>query len=124
MEDEVSSVEEAEEFYNLFAKVTGFSVRKDDVKRDKNQNIVSCKWVCSKEGYRHKVCLENENRKREPKAVTRVGCEATFRIGFNKQMNKWVVKEFMADHNHPLVEQKNVQFLHPIGSLKMQIKLN
>ncbi|RVW86593.1 Protein FAR1-related sequence 5 [Vitis vinifera] len=38
---EFSSVEEAEEFYNLFAKVTGFSVRKDDVKRDKNQNIVS-----------------------------------------------------------------------------------
>ncbi|KAL6320955.1 hypothetical protein AAG906_010764 [Vitis piasezkii] len=95
-----------EEFYNLFAKVTGFSVRKDDVKRDKNQNIVSRKWVCSKEGYRHRVCLENENRKREPKAVTRIGCEATFRIGFNKQMNKWVVKEFMADHNHPLVEQK------------------
>ncbi|KAL6325669.1 hypothetical protein AAG906_023514 [Vitis piasezkii] len=108
---EFSSIEEAEEFYNLFAKVTGFSVRKDDVKRDKNQNIVSRKWVCSKEGYRHRVCLENENRKREPKAVTRVGCEATFRIGFNKQMNKWVVKEFMADHNHPLVEQKNVQFL-------------
>ncbi|RVX03571.1 Protein FAR1-related sequence 5 [Vitis vinifera] len=108
---EFSSVEEAEEFYNLFAKVTGFSVRKDDVKRDKNQNIVSRKWVCSKEGYRHRVCLENENRKQEPKAVTRVGCEATFRIGFNKQMNKWVVKEFMADHNHPLVEQKNVQFL-------------
>ncbi|RVX06762.1 Protein FAR1-related sequence 5 [Vitis vinifera] len=26
-------------------------------------------------------------------------------------MNKWVVKEFMVDHNHPLVEQKNVQFL-------------
>ena len=43
MEDEVSSVEEAEEFYNLFAKVTGFNVRKDDVKRDKNQNIVSRK---------------------------------------------------------------------------------
>ncbi|KAL6335592.1 hypothetical protein AAG906_030725 [Vitis piasezkii] len=35
----------SEEFYNLFAKVTGFSVRKDDVKRDKNQNIVSHKWV-------------------------------------------------------------------------------
>ncbi|RVW73011.1 Protein FAR1-related sequence 5 [Vitis vinifera] len=108
---EFSSVEEAEEFYNLFAKVTGFSVRNDDVKRYKNQNIVSRKWVCSKEGYRHRVCLENENRKREPKAVTRVGCEATFRIGFNKQMNKWVVKEFMANHNHPLVEQKNTQFL-------------
>ena len=84
---EFSSIKETKEFYNLFAKVTGFNVRKDYVKRDKNQNIVSHKWVCSKEGYRHKVCLENENRKREPKAVTLVGCEATFRIGFNKQMN-------------------------------------
>ncbi|KAL6324267.1 hypothetical protein AAG906_006541 [Vitis piasezkii] len=53
-----------------------FGVRKDDVKRDKNQNIVSRKWVCN------------------------------IWIGFNKQMNKWVVKEFMVDHNHPLVEQK------------------
>ena len=52
------------------------------------------------------MCLENENKKREPKTVTRVGCEATFQIGFNKQMNKWIVKEFMADHNHPLVEHK------------------
>ena len=89
---EFSSIEETKEFYNLFAKVTGFSVRKDDMKRDKNQNIVSRKRVSSKEGYRQKVCLENENWKREPKAVTRVGCEATFRIGFNKQMNKWIVK--------------------------------
>ena len=48
---EFSSIEDIEEFYNLFAKVTEFSVRKDDVKRDKNQNIVSSKWVCSKEGY-------------------------------------------------------------------------
>ena len=48
---EFSSIEYIEEFYNLFAKVIEFSVRKDDVKRDKNQNIVSSKWVCSKEGY-------------------------------------------------------------------------
>ena len=41
-----SLVDEAEEFYKLFAKVVGFSVRKDDVKRDKNKNIVSRKWVC------------------------------------------------------------------------------
>ena len=49
---EFSSIEEVEEFYNLFAKVIGFSVRKNDVKQDKNQNIVSRKWVCSKEVYR------------------------------------------------------------------------
>ena len=58
------------------------------MKWDQNQNIVSRKWVCSKEGYQQRVCLENENRKREPKVVTRVGCEAIFRIGFNKQIDK------------------------------------
>ena len=76
-----------------------------------NQNIISCKWVCSKEGYRQWVCLENENPKWELKAITRVCCEATFHIVFNKQLNKWIVKEFMANQNHPLVEQKNTQFL-------------
>ena len=88
MEDEVSSVEEAEEFYNLFPNVTRFGVRKDDVEWDKNRNIISHKWVSSKEGYWQRVCLENENWKREPKAITRVGCEPTFHIGFDKQMNK------------------------------------
>ena len=58
------------------------------MKWDKSQNIVYREWVCSKEAYRQKVCLENENRKREPKVVTRVGCEAIFQIGFNKQMDK------------------------------------
>ena len=48
---EFNSIKEVEEFYNLFAKVIGFSVRKNDVKQDKNQNIVSRKWVCSKEVY-------------------------------------------------------------------------
>ena len=57
---EFSSVEETEEFYNLFAKVIGFSVRNDEVKWDQNQNIVSRKWVCSKEGYQQRVCLKNE----------------------------------------------------------------
>ena len=32
----------------MFAKVTVFSVRKDDLKRDKNGDIISRKWVCSK----------------------------------------------------------------------------
>ena len=108
---EFSLIEEAEEFYNLFPNVTRFGVRKDDVEWDKNRNIISRKWVSSKEGYWQRVCLENENWKQEPKAITRVVCEPTFQIGFNKQMNKWIVKEFMTDLNHSLVEQKSIQFL-------------
>ena len=43
-----NSIEEAEEFYNLLPNITRFVVRKNDVERDKNQNIISHKWVCSK----------------------------------------------------------------------------
>ena len=42
-------IDKVEKFYNLYAQVTLFSVRNEDLKQDKNQNIVSCKWVCSKE---------------------------------------------------------------------------
>ena len=35
--------------------------------------------MCSlEEGYQQRMCLGNENRKREPKAIIRVGCETSF----------------------------------------------
>ena len=42
-------IDEAKTFYNMLAKVAGFSIRKDDLKRDKNEDIISRKWVCSRE---------------------------------------------------------------------------
>ena len=50
----------------MFAKVTRFSIWKDDLKWDKNEYIVSRKWVCSKEGNRLAKCFENENRQFDP----------------------------------------------------------
>ena len=48
---------------------------------------------------------------REPRSLTRVGCEAAFRIGLNKKVGKWIVKEFRGEHNHHLVNAINTQFL-------------
>ncbi|RVW62431.1 hypothetical protein CK203_064197 [Vitis vinifera] len=79
-------IDEAETFYNMLAKLTGFSIRKDDLKRDKNGDIISRKWVCSKEGHRATKFFENDNRQREPRSLTRVGCEAAVRIGLNRNM--------------------------------------
>ena len=45
----------------MFAKMTGFSIRKNDLKRYKNEDIVSQKWVCFREGHRLTKCFENEN---------------------------------------------------------------
>ncbi|RVX18438.1 Protein FAR1-related sequence 5 [Vitis vinifera] len=104
-------IDEAETFYNMLAKLTGFSIRKDDLKRDKNGDIISRKWVCSKEGHRATKFFENDNRQCEPRSLTRVACEAAFRIGLNRKYGKWIVKEFIRKHNHNLVDPMSRQFL-------------
>ena len=43
--------------------------------------------------------------------MTRVGCEAAFHIGLNRKYGKWIVKAFIGDHNHNLVDAINTQFL-------------
>ena len=43
--------------------------------------------------------------------MTRVGCETAFHIRLNKKVGKWIVKEFIGDHNHNLVDAINTQFL-------------
>ncbi|XP_059597879.1 protein FAR1-RELATED SEQUENCE 5-like [Vitis vinifera] len=104
-------IDEAETFYNMLARVVGFSIRKDDLKRDKNGDIISQKWVCSREGQRATMFIENDKRQCEPRSLTRVGCEAAFRVGLNRKDGKWIVKEFIGDHNHNLVDAINTQFL-------------
>ena len=42
--------------------------------------------------------------------MARVGCEVAFRIGFTRIINKWIVKEFVMDLNHPLVDLIDTQF--------------
>ena len=64
-----NSIEEAEAFYNMYSKVAGFSIRKDDAKRDKKGGIIYPKWVCSKQGYRLEKCLKNESRQRGPRPL-------------------------------------------------------
>ena len=43
--------------------------------------------------------------------MTRTGCEADFRIGYCRKLEKWIVKEFKMDHNHPMVNAFDTQFL-------------
>ena len=49
---EFISVTDAEEFYNKYSYVMGFSMRKDRLCRDTHGLITIRRWVCSKEGYR------------------------------------------------------------------------
>ena len=98
-------------FYNTYAKEIKFSIRKEDLKLDKNEDIISRKYVCSKEGHQLSKCLQKENHQRELRTLTRVGWEVAFHIGFSRKLEKWIVKEFKEDHNHPLVDAIDTQFL-------------
>ncbi|XP_058197504.1 protein FAR1-RELATED SEQUENCE 5-like [Rhododendron vialii] len=105
------SEENAHAFYNAYAKVMGFSIRKDRKKVRRENVVVSRKWVCSRQGVRAKKYLEHVDRLRAPRAETRVGCKAVFRVRYDVKMREYIVTHFVSEHNHPLVAPHCVPFL-------------
>ncbi|XP_028064308.1 protein FAR1-RELATED SEQUENCE 5-like [Camellia sinensis] len=105
------SEENGERFFNSYAKVKGFSIRRDQLYKDKNNMVISRNWVCSKEGHRQSKYLEIKERKREPKQLTKVGCRACFCIKYNRRTSKYEMNEFFKEHNHSMIRPLGVQFL-------------
>ena len=112
-----SSLDDGGEFYNTYAKLVGFSIRKDEIKRNKNNIVTSRRWVCAKEGLQIRKNEANLNCMRE-RPITRSGCKAAFRIRFERKLGEWVVGEFKREHNHDLVSQFETQFLRSHRTIK------
>ena len=108
---EFISVTDAEEFYNKYSYVIGFSTRKDRLCRDTHGLITIRRWVCSKEGYRSKKHVDRTDRVREPRGQTREGCRASFKINFDRDKMFWIVTEFVTAHSHKLSPGEHSQFL-------------
>ncbi|KAF7129587.1 hypothetical protein RHSIM_Rhsim10G0060900 [Rhododendron simsii] len=107
----LDSEENAHAFYNAYAKIMGFSIRKDRKKVRRENVVVSRKCVCSRQGVRAKKYLERVDRLRAPRAETRVGCKAIFRVRYGVKMREYIVTHFVSGHNHPLVAPHCVPFL-------------
>ncbi|XP_057423676.1 protein FAR1-RELATED SEQUENCE 5-like [Lotus japonicus] len=75
-----SSEEEACEFYSKYARIRGFSPRKDDVYKHDDGKIISRQVVCNRAGQRHQKHMHNSGRRKQPKPITRVGCLARIRF--------------------------------------------
>ncbi|CAI0540760.1 unnamed protein product [Linum tenue] len=105
------TLEDAEFFYNAYAKRVGFSIRKRDCQKSRDGEMLMQRWVCAKEGHRHQVWLDKSDRKRKPRRITRGGCEAEFRVNLDHDTWKWVVKKLISTHNHNLVSSKQVHLL-------------
>lgn len=107
---EFESDDHAYRFYNKYATLVGFNVRKDWVNRSKvHGQVVSRKFTCSKEGYRRKD-KRDVNVKKHRKE-TRTGCLAHM-IVTRRPDGKYQVTHFEAQHNHDNINPNNVNMLN------------
>ncbi|KAJ1395595.1 MULE transposase domain [Sesbania bispinosa] len=99
---EFGSEGEAYSFYSDYAKQRGFAVRKDDIERNENGDIVKRYLVCNKEGTRDKKHLERKDRVREARPITHVQCTTRMCVYLDMRSGKWKVSAFHDYHNHEL----------------------
>ncbi|CAL5326683.1 unnamed protein product [Camellia sinensis] len=107
-----NSEDDAYTFYDAYAKVSDFSVRRSRKRiSGDNKFVESRKWVCPREGVSEKKYLQRVERVRTPRVETSLFCSATFRVRDDKTVSKYVVTHFVGEHNHPLAAPHCVPFL-------------
>ncbi|KAG2711017.1 hypothetical protein I3760_04G058000 [Carya illinoinensis] len=101
---EFTTIDDARNFYNVYAKQTGFSIHVNSYYRSKKDNS-----IISRESAK-KVVLGDDTKRRRARPITREGCEALMTV--RKQDNgKWYVAKLEKNHNHKLVSPAMWQFL-------------
>lgn len=112
-------------FYNMHAKEKGFSVRKNFARRDPvTAAVTNRQYTCSREGYRRDAYMTVSNRTREPRALTRCGCNALLEIKLDKEKGDWFVVKYVAKHSHPLARSDEVAFLRSHRNISNDQKAN
>lgn len=113
---EFTSEEDARNFYNAYAKQTGFSIRVNSYYRSKKDNsIISREFCCSKEGFRRerrakRIDSGDDGKRRRARPITREGCKALMTVR-KRDNEKWYVAKLEKSHNHELVTPEMRHFL-------------
>ncbi|RWW55932.1 hypothetical protein BHE74_00037415 [Ensete ventricosum] len=94
---EFENEDKAYEFYNRYAGMIGFSVRKGWIDKSSDKITRSRTLVCSREGFRKDKKGAKEVKK--PRPETRIGCPARLTIKL-RPSGTYRVTEFVPDHNH------------------------
>ncbi|KAJ1387294.1 Zinc finger, SWIM-type [Sesbania bispinosa] len=98
-----SSRKMAFEFYNAYAEKRGFAGRKWNTVKNIQGVVSQQTFVCYKQGYRLDKHLKRTDRKKEPRAMTRFGCDAFFRVWLLTDTGRWHVKALSNDHSHEML---------------------
>lgn len=105
---EFESIEDAWKFWTSYGGKVGFGVRKTYTNKSKKDgSITSCRFVCCKEGVRHKD--KRDYLTANPRPETRTNCKA--RITLMRIDGKFRVHEFIEEHNHSLHTPETVHML-------------
>ncbi|KAJ8631919.1 hypothetical protein MRB53_025255 [Persea americana] len=122
---EFESEDAARIFYNEYARRIGFGSRiSNNLRSKKDRRTIARKFVCSREGFRAKKHLDNLNRVKKPRMITRIGCGAMMMVK-KTELGKWVVTRFVKEHNHPLLSPNEVILLRshrPSDTPKGQVR--
>ncbi|XP_057438586.1 protein FAR1-RELATED SEQUENCE 5-like [Lotus japonicus] len=108
---EFSSEAEACDFYERYAKCSGFVSRKDDVYRDEDGNVVTRQLVCNRQGQRDQKHFKKIDRVRKAKPITRISCPARIRFRFDGTTLKWNVAFFEEKHNHDMTPLEHIHLI-------------
>jgi zinc finger SWIM domain-containing protein 3 len=107
---EFDSEESTYEFYNMYGRRVGFSIRRHTHYKNKHSGqLISRIFVCSKEG----LCKidKRDDLTKNPRAETRAGCDAKMIIKLDKRNSKYRVVQFEETHNHAFVIQECAHML-------------
>ncbi|XP_015966307.1 uncharacterized protein LOC107490052 [Arachis duranensis] len=69
-----------EDFYNRYARIRGFSARKNRTRKSRASVLKLKNFVCHREGFRPQTNYGIGNFKKKPTAETRCGCSAMMEI--------------------------------------------
>ncbi|KAG6524968.1 hypothetical protein ZIOFF_014913 [Zingiber officinale] len=97
---EFKTDEDAYQFYNNYAKISGFSVRKAWINRRASGVVISRTYVCYKEGFQGNKRDDSDVKK--PRQNERTGCLAHLTIKLTDR-GSYRISEFHPMHNHELV---------------------
>ncbi|CAL5202858.1 unnamed protein product [Lathyrus oleraceus] len=107
---EFASIEETRIYYTKYAKNKGFSFRMGRVTKSRtNGMIIGREFLCSKEGFRTKKYVKEENNSIIVHDETMAGCKTMLYLKKNGEI--WIVTRFVRDHNHELFSPRSSQFL-------------
>ncbi|XP_027337427.1 protein FAR1-RELATED SEQUENCE 5-like [Abrus precatorius] len=97
---EFESLEQVWRFWCEYGKLSGFGVRKQYFNKQKVDGVITgCRYVCCKEGHQQEDKRKLQVTKHQPE--TRTECLARISLSLTNN-NKYVIREFVEEHNHPL----------------------